>query len=98
MSRAAIIGKADSASKGAKTPRRPIRYGVQELAADRAGEWNDYVLRHAEGTLFHTLAWRNAVREAFDLEPVYLTAVLGDPVGRFLGSLVMDTTTLCQHQ
>ena len=31
---------------------------VVPLSPERQGEWNEYVLAHAEGTLFHTTAWR----------------------------------------
>jgi FemAB-related protein (PEP-CTERM system-associated) len=36
--------------------------------------WEEYVARHADGTLFHTLSWRDAVRDAFPHQPIYLAA------------------------
>lgn len=36
--------------------------------------WEAYVAKHPEATLFHTLAWRDAVEHAFGHEAVYLTA------------------------
>ena len=39
-----------------------------------------YVNHHAEGTFFHTLAWRGAVRAAFGHEDYYLTALRAQQV------------------
>ena len=36
--------------------------------------WDDYVARHPQGTLFHTLSWRDAVRDVFGHRSCYLTA------------------------
>ncbi len=36
--------------------------------------WEEYVARHPEATLFHTLMWRDAVREVYDHPCRYLTA------------------------
>lgn len=59
---------------------------VQTLPPHRVDEWNTYVLAHPEGTLFHTLAWKDAVEGAFNLEAVYLTALRDD---RLAGVLPM---------
>jgi FemAB-related protein (PEP-CTERM system-associated) len=52
--------------------------------ADAHAEWDRYVHAHADGTLFHTLAWRDAVRETFGHEDFYWTAVRE---GRIVGLL-----------
>ena len=51
---------------------------VEQL--DERGEkaWEGYVSEHPEGTIFHTLAWRNAVAGAFGHEALYLVAMRGD--------------------
>lgn len=36
--------------------------------------WEAYVASHPNGTLFHTLIWRDAVQETFEHEHLYLTA------------------------
>jgi len=38
-------------------------------------QWNRYVEGHAQGTIFHTLGWRDAVRQVFRHEDLYLTAL-----------------------
>lgn len=47
---------------------------------DERGEraWQLYVDRHPEGTLFHTLLWRDAVRETFKHRSRYLAAWRGE--------------------
>lgn len=47
---------------------------VTELDTDSIEAWEAYVDRHAEGTFFHTLVWRDAVEEAFGHTSQYLTA------------------------
>ncbi|MBU0716892.1 MAG: FemAB family PEP-CTERM system-associated protein [Planctomycetes bacterium] len=53
---------------------------VTRLDTSSATAWGDYVATHSEGTLFHTLAWRNAVRDAFHHEDQYLLAIQGKRV------------------
>lgn len=36
--------------------------------------WEQYVLNHIDGSLFHTLGWHDAVARTFPHEPVYLLA------------------------
>ncbi len=64
----------------------PTTCHVVPLSPERHGEWNEYALAHAEGTLFHTTAWRDSVKEAFGHADVYLAAVRG---GRIVGILPM---------
>ena len=47
-------------------------------ASAQASRWDEYVRNHEDGTLFHTWAWREAVREAFRHEAIYLTAFATD--------------------
>ncbi|MEK6797557.1 MAG: FemAB family XrtA/PEP-CTERM system-associated protein [Planctomycetota bacterium] len=45
------------------------------LSAESRHAWRDYVDRHPDGTLFHSLSWRQAVREVFGHEEEYVLAV-----------------------
>jgi len=40
--------------------------------------WDDYAVQHPQGTLFHTLIWRDAVREVFGHRARYLVAFQDD--------------------
>jgi FemAB-related protein (PEP-CTERM system-associated) len=60
---------------------------VESLPPAIEDQWDRYVLAHPEGTLFHTLAWRDAVAGVFHHESVYLTAMRGD---RLVGVLPMS--------
>ncbi len=57
---------------------------VSELSADGNESWDAYVHDHRLGTLFHTLGWRNAVRESFPHKDLYLLATSS---GRMVGVL-----------
>lgn len=57
---------------------------VDRLSDREAARWDAYVLGHGEGTLFHSLAWRNAVSDVFGHAPIYLTATRD---GRIVGVL-----------
>lgn len=59
-----------------RAKRLPVE--VRELDDVGAWCWEDYVARHARGTLFHTLLWRSAVEDAFGHRSHYLTAWRGD--------------------
>ncbi len=48
---------------------------VHLLSVNQHAEWNRYVENHAQGTIFHTLGWRDAVRQVFHHEDLYLTAM-----------------------
>ncbi len=59
-------------------PGRPIvgrTCQIVTLTPQRCGDWDRYVHAHPEGTLFHTLAWRDAVKGAFGHEDLYLMAL-----------------------
>lgn len=47
---------------------------VVALAAEHARAWDDFIEAHPDGTIFHTLAWRRAVGEAFGHRDLYLLA------------------------
>ncbi len=65
-----------------RTDDCPQSCDVVRLRMDDAATWDAYVQGHAEGTLFHTTSWRNAVCDSFPHEPIYLAAVRnGQPVG-----------------
>ena len=51
---------------------------VEQLNERGEKAWEGYVSEHPEGTIFHTLAWRNAVAGAFGHEALYLVAMRGD--------------------
>ena len=56
---------------------------VTELRVDSLSEpqhesWTAYAARHPDATLYHTLAWRDAIGEVFGHEPRYLVARRGD--------------------
>ncbi len=53
---------------------------IIELDNGTTGLWDAYVAGHREGTLFHTLIWRDAVSEAFGHPSRYLMAMRGDRV------------------
>lgn len=54
-------------SKGMSVEVRELNGSAEEL-------WDGYVSRHPEGTLFHTLLWRDAVESVYGHESRYLTA------------------------
>ena len=58
----------------------PSGSAVRELGAAETGRWSAYVERHPDGTLYHTLAWQDVVREAFGHAPRYLLYEEGDAV------------------
>ncbi len=79
-----------------KTPATPTRsvHGpckINELAACRLSEWDGYVLDHPDGTVFHTIAWRNAVRDSFPHEHTYLTAIRDERIVGVLPLFLVDS-------
>lgn len=63
-----------------RLPRPTCRVGP--LTPQASAAWDAYVREHQDGTLFHTIAWRDAVKHAFDHEDFYLVAERG---GRIVG-------------
>ncbi len=48
---------------------------VTTVAPQCSSEWDAFVTGHSDGTLFHTTAWRDAVKDSFGHDDIYLTAV-----------------------
>jgi len=55
-----------------------VRPCVVESVAGDCRAWDEYVLANPHGSLFHMLAWRDAVRKAFDHTPIYLRVRRGN--------------------
>lgn len=66
--------------------RAPGACTVRLLTAQRRAAWDHYVANHADGTIFHTLGWRDAVASCFPHEDVYLVA---EREGHAIGVLPM---------
>lgn len=45
-----------------------------------AAAWNTFVDNHPDGTIFHHLAWKNAVEQAMGQRPHYRLALCGDAI------------------
>jgi len=75
-----------AAGVGGIAAGRPSRAPCRVSGLTRDGEtaWAEFVARHREGSLFHTLEWRNAVRATFGHEDLYL---LAESSGRTRGLL-----------
>ncbi len=58
---------------------------VRDVSATDGEPWDDFVRSHPQGSPYHVLAWRDAVRHAYGHEPRYL--VLEDGGGRLRGVL-----------
>jgi len=50
---------------------------IHELDLSHAADWQEYVDRHPQGTLFHGLAWKRAVERTFGHRSWYLFAESG---------------------
>lgn len=59
---------------------------VHRFQDDSKTRWNDYVLQHSEGTLFHLTAWKRVIERAFGFQAIYLFA---EENGRICGVLPM---------
>ena len=59
---------------------------VETLTAQSHRAWESYVHAHADGTFFHTLAWRDAVSNTFPHDAFYLVATANH---RIVGVLPM---------
>ena len=53
--------------------------------------WDDYVAVHPGGTLFHTLFWRDAVRDTFGHRSLYLTAFRDDKLAGVFPLMVVES-------
>ncbi len=70
--------------RGAALSDKQRKCDVVPLSADQHAEWDCYIARHRDSTLFHTLAWRDAVGDAFRHSDHYFVALRG---GRIVGVL-----------
>jgi FemAB-related protein (PEP-CTERM system-associated) len=61
-------------------PHTDEKCHIVALLSERHAEWDRYVARHADGSLFHTLGWRDAVRDAFGHADHYWTALRDDRI------------------
>lgn len=57
---------------------------IEQIDDLRCDEWNAYVARHPNGTIFHMWGWRRAVEKSFQHRPIYLVAMRE---GRIAGCL-----------
>ena len=77
-----LVGDADTAfappTRGGATLSPCTECRIVALSSEPRADWDRYVLDHPDGTLFHTLAWRDAVAETFGHEEHYLRATRGD--------------------
>jgi hypothetical protein len=71
-----MLNKSQAAS--AVSPRQTLTQaagpGVRELREADAARWTDFVTRHPNANLYHTLEWRDVIKEVFGHQPVYLLA------------------------
>ena len=65
------VGDRPSLSSATSPPAR----AAPSTASNLVGKWDRYVTTHAEGTIFHTMAWRDAVQDAFGHEAYYVIAL-----------------------
>ena len=63
---------------------------VRPYQDDLCTRWDDYVLRHAEGTLFHSTSWKRAIERGFGYESRYLLAEEGNEVRGVLPLFVVS--------
>jgi len=59
---------------GGTAPDASGRCRVESLGPELLEEWDRYVYAHKDATLFHTIAWRDSVGEAFGHEHLYVVA------------------------
>ena len=57
---------------------------VQEIRQSDVRRWTDFVATHPEANLYHTLVWRDVVREVFGHQPIYLFCERGGEVSGVL--------------
>lgn len=57
---------------------------IVQLTDANAAAWNAFVDNHPDGTIFHLLAWKNAVERAMSQRPHYRLAMRGDAVAGVL--------------
>lgn len=65
----------------------PELLDINLLKEAESEEWDEYVANHAQGAIYHTLAWKKVTEEGFGHRPYYLRAK--DSAGRIIGVLPM---------
>jgi len=65
----------------------PELLDIDLLQEAESEDWDEYVANHAQGTIYHTLAWRKVTEEGFGHRPYYLRAK--NSTGRIAGVLPM---------
>jgi len=48
---------------------------IEPLTSEFESAWDDYVLKHTEGALFHRIGWRNLVQRVYRHRPEYWMAI-----------------------
>ncbi len=54
--------------------------GISLAETGDLGSWDAYVLSHDDGTIFHSMGWRDAVANSFGHRPYYLIARRGSDI------------------
>jgi len=57
---------------------------IKVIGSDQQIAWDAYIDSHSEGTLFHTLDWRNVVTSVFNHRPYFLVAKADDRIAGIL--------------
>ncbi len=97
---AATIDNESSAAAHETCAARCSRYTVSRLQDGQRCAWDTFVKNHDLGSIFHTLAWRDTVKQTFDHEDTYLLVLRGGEIvgvlpmflvnSRFAGRLLMS--------
>ena len=97
---AATIENESSAAAHETCAARCSRYTVSRLQDGQRCAWDTFVKNHDLGSIFHTLAWRDTVKQTFDHEDTYLLVLRGGEIvgvfpmflvnSRFAGRLLMS--------
>ncbi len=96
MSNLAISADSRNAAQSPAPTRHRVRTPalpacrITTLTSDLDAAWDDYVASHEGTTLFHTLAWRDAVAKAFGHEAIYLVALMGQHIVGMLPMFLMS--------
>jgi hypothetical protein len=67
---------------------------VRELRESDAERWNRFLTEHPDSNLYHTLRWRDFVREVFGHQPLYLLAESGGKVAGVLPMFLVKAPLL----
>ncbi len=67
------------------------RRRIVALTSQRRADWARFVGDQPEATVFHTLAWHDAVAESFPHEDIYLMAYEGDRVAGVLPMFLVNS-------